>query len=104
MNKLYRLLISFAILSASFTLAALPPQHQRAAEFREIIGSIEIMDLFMAQRVLIDGVHLLETDLYVVTGGDCQLLVRIADQQVDKPEGWVGARQFELLIGEISCA
>ena len=104
MNKLYRVLISFAVLTASFTMAALPPQHQRAAEFSQIIGSIEIIDLFMAERILIDGVQLLEPDLYVVTGGDCQLLVRIVDTPVERPDGWVGARQFELSLGEIDCS
>ena len=105
MKRLPRLLTALTILAAATALAALPPQHQRAAELSAIVGSIEIIDLFLAEGLYIDGINRVDDDVYLVTGGSCELTVIIAD--VPAPEGelpMVGARQFELQLGELSCS
>jgi len=95
------LAVAAAILVVSLPAsAALPPQYQRAAEFRAILDDTDIVDLFGIGRP-IERIEYLGPDLYRVTSGNCHLDVRI----VDKPDvsGMVGPREFDVEPGELIC-
>ena len=93
-----------AILFAVPALAALPPQYQRAAEFKAIADSAEIPAAFPEGKP-IDRVEFVSHDLYRVTAANCSLEVKIVDKPVseDTPP-MVGPRRFELSIGKVECA
>ena len=88
--------IAALILLPTTSLAALPPQYQRAAEMRAVIDA--------AAHVLgteIESVRFLELDRYEVRAGPCILLVDI----VGRPQepGLVGPRQFDAVPGAPVC-
>ena len=89
-----------ALLSSSSVLAALPPQYQRQAELLAIIGDARVVEVFGHG---IEGIELNGMDHYIVRGGDCMLDVTIRDQRRPHEAGWVGPREFTLVLGEPAC-
>ena len=84
----------FAALPAS---AALPPQHQRLAELRSVLGHRDVVAAFGSTPI--DRVEHIRHDLYRVTGGDCHVDVAI----VTVGAGRRGPRQFEARPGPRVC-
>jgi hypothetical protein len=83
-------------------LAALPPQHQRMAEFRAIVGDGSIARAFGATPI--DRIERVGRDLYRVEAGDCSLDVAIVSNPNWNPPGpWSGARKFILEPGRAVC-
>ena len=82
-------------------LAALPPQYQRQAELRAIIDNMDVVDAFGFEGI--DAIVEVETDLWNVRSGNCVLEVRIEDVPNTNGEGWVGPRQFAVVVGETTC-
>lgn len=80
-------LLALAFLGAP-AAAALPPQYQRLAELRAVLGLAEVAALGTVDRIEYAG-----PDLYRVTAGRCRLEVRIVD--LPTPRSVVGARRFE---------
>jgi hypothetical protein len=103
MNELKRPLIIFAVLVSSISLAALPPQYQRLAELKAVLEHGAVIGAFLDQSHLVEGIELVEADVYRVTGGNCVLIARIVDLPQQGPL-MVGARQFEVQVEPISCS
>ncbi|UJW84455.1 hypothetical protein [Devosia sp. SL43] len=82
-------------------LAALPPQYQRQAELRAIVDTAEVVDAFGFDAI--DTIEEIGTDLWHVRSGACVLEVRIEDLPNPHGEGWVGPREFEVVVGEKAC-
>jgi hypothetical protein len=88
------------ILAATMpSLAALPPQYQRARELSAVIDATA--DAFNDG---IEGVEYVDVDLYRVSGQGCHLDVNIVDVP-PKPgeEMTAGPRQFTTQVGELTC-
>jgi hypothetical protein len=82
-------------------LAALPPQYQRQAELRAIIDNMEVVEAFGFDGI--DTIEEVEPDLWNVWSGDCVLEVHIEDVPNTHGEGWVGPREFAVVVGEKTC-
>lgn len=80
--------------------AALPPEHQRIAEFRAILDSADVMQA-LAGRSPIDRIEHVAPDRYRVTAGTCVLDVRIQGHPL--PQGMVGPRRFSVVPETPSC-
>src|SRR5688572_18017278 len=81
--------------------AALPPQYQRLAELRAVLAHPGVTGAFGVADP-IDRVEYVRPDLYRVTGGRCQLDVRIIG--LPMPRGMVGGRRFEARPGRRVCS
>lgn len=93
--------MAFGLLGSSAALAALPPQYQRQAELLAIIGDAAVVDSFGFSGI--EGIELNGVDHYIVRGGDCLLDVRIEDLPNEHAAGWVGPREFRLVLGTPAC-
>lgn len=104
MRRIKNVLTALLIVAVPTALAALPPQHQRAAELVAIAQHQELIELFMAQGQLLDAIEYVAVDAYLVSGGECTLSVTIVDVPAE-PNAlpMVGARQFTLELGELNC-
>lgn len=92
-----------AILAATLamtapTLAALPPQYQRAAEFRAVINvAAEVLGL-------IDSVRFIADDVYEARSGTCIVIVTIENLPPEKGrEPIAGPRQFRAVAQQPTC-
>lgn len=81
--------------------AALPPQYQRQAELRAIIENMDVVDAFGFEGI--EAIVEVEPDRWNVRSGHCVLEVRIEDVPDSHGEGWVGPRQFKVVVGEKTC-
>ncbi|HYJ82207.1 MAG TPA: hypothetical protein VEW26_05110 [Allosphingosinicella sp.] len=79
--------------------AALPPQYQRAAEFRAVVADGHIANAF--DGAPIERIEYVRPDLYRVTAGRCRLDVAIVDLPI--PAGVVGPRRFAVKAGTKAC-
>lgn len=86
-------------LSAVPASAALPPQYQRAAEFRAVVADPHIANAFGGAPI--ERIEHVRTDLYRVSAGACRLDVAIVD--LPAPEGIVGGRRFTVKAGRKLC-
>ena len=93
--------IGLTLAGSTAVLAALPPQYQRQAELLAIIGDERVVDTFGFSGI--EGVELNGVDHYIVRGGDCMLDVTITDQPTLHASGWVGPREFKLVLGMPVC-
>jgi hypothetical protein len=94
-----RIALGTAALAAMPVSAALPPQHQRAAELRALIDHAGVVGAF--DGAPIDRIELVRPDLYRVTAGRCRLDVRIVD--LPTPRDVAGPRRFEVRPGGSVC-
>lgn len=100
MKYLYRF-AAFTVLTASLPAsAALPPQHQRAAELKAILNNADVVGAFEGRPI--DRVEWVAEDQYRVTAGRCVLAVAIVGKPL--PPGMVGARRFDVVPGKVECA
>ena len=90
--------LSAAAMPAS---AALPPNYQRLAELRAVLGHAEVIGAFGTNEP-IDRVEFIRHDLYRVTSGRCHLDVAIV--ALPTPAGVSGPRRFEARPGRKTCA
>lgn len=81
--------------------AALPPQYQRQRELVSIIESGEVSDALDGRPI--DAIETDGSDTYIVSAGDCKLIVEIVGTGKRMPDGWVGPRQYHLKVGEADC-
>ena len=79
--------------------AALPPQYQRAAEFRAVVADGHIANAF--DGAPIERIEYVRPDLYRVTAGRCRLDVAIVG--LPTPAGVVGPRRFAVKAGTKAC-
>jgi hypothetical protein len=100
MKQLIGFLIAAAVFSHS-AQAALPPYYQRIAEIERILADQSVQESLRGQPI--DRVERIGDDLYRATGGNCSIDVEIVDQDVPRPEGWTGPRQFEVLTHAPVC-
>ena len=82
--------------------AALPPQYQRQRELVSIIESGEVSDALDGRPI--DAIETDGFDTYIVTAGECTLIVELTGTGERMPDGWVGPRQYDLKVGEAECA
>lgn len=101
MRTIRTIVFTAGALLISASLAALPPHFQRLAELNAVMNHADIAATFGINQP-ISSVEYLDVDLYRVTGGACHMFVRIVGLPL--PEGFVGARQFEVVPGELQCA
>ena len=80
--------------------AALPPPHQRLAEFRAVINHPEIASALGGD--LLTRIEYVREDLYRVSGTRCRLDLAIVT--TPSPPGPVGPRQFEVRATDRSCS
>ena len=80
--------------------AALPPPHQRLAEFRAVINHPEIASALGGD--LLTRIEYVREDLYRVSGTRCRLDLAIVT--TPGPPGLVGPRQFEVRATDRSCS
>jgi hypothetical protein len=97
-NKVFALGAALAA-AAGPASAALPPNYQRIAELKAVLGHIEVGRAFGLQPI--DRIELLRTDVYRVTAGRCRLDVAIID--LPTPGGVAGGRRFEARPGRKVC-
>lgn len=96
-NGLYIWAIAAAGLAAIPAAAALPPQHQRAAELRAVLDqAVSAFGSAPIERIEYAG-----PDLYRVSAGRCRMEVRIVD--LPTPRNMVGGRRFEARPGRPVC-
>jgi hypothetical protein len=82
------------------SLAALPPQYQRANELSAVISATS--DAFGFDGI--ESVEYVDVDLYRVKGAGCHVDVKIVDVPPKPGEEMVaGPRQFTTEVGERSC-
>ena len=95
--------VALTLAATSMATAALPPHYQRQAELVAILQSDDVIEAFgIGQPV--EGLRLIETDLYEVRGGKCRMEVRIIDvPRTDVEPGFVGPRNFKVEAGELTC-
>lgn len=101
-----RLCLCLAALSALSAAAgpasaALPPNYQRLAELRAVLGHAEVTGAFGTNEP-IDRVEFVRHDLYRVTSGRCHMDVAIVG--LPTPAGVSGPRRFEARPGRKICA
>lgn len=97
-SRIFSVLLVLAL--APVALAALPPHFQRLAELNAVLNHADVAAAFGINRP-IESVEYVDVDLYRVTGGGCAMLVTIEGKQL--PAGFVGARQFDAVPGELVC-
>lgn len=100
MHRLRTITLLIMLLLLPSALAALPPHFQRLAELNAILNS-EVVSIFGIGRP-IEVLEYVGVDLYRVAAGDCEMLVHIVGRPL--PEGFVGARQFDVELGELTCS
>jgi hypothetical protein len=88
-----------ATLAALPAHAALPPNHQRIAELRAVLGLPAVQSAFGIDPI--DRIDYAGNDLYRLSAGRCHLDVRIVS--LPTPRGMVGARRFEARAGQRVC-
>ncbi|HEX8483098.1 MAG TPA: hypothetical protein VF650_14470 [Allosphingosinicella sp.] len=98
MPTLIRFLIALG--AAAPAAAALPPQYQRAAEFRAVIADASVAGAFGSAPV--ERIEFVRPDLYRVSAGRCSLEVAIVS--LPTPAGVAGPRRFAVRAGRKSCA
>ena len=81
-------------------IAALPPQHQRAAELRALLAHSGVVGAF--DGAPIDRIEYVRRDLYRVTAGRCHVDVAIVSLPTRRDV--VGPRRFEARPGQRVCA
>ena len=85
---------------ATPTIAALPPQYQRQAEFAAVLdAATEALGI----GHLIDAVEMTGPDCFIVRSGSCSVTVRIFDTPGDHAPGWVGPREFTAKAEPLRC-
>ncbi|RYY24423.1 MAG: hypothetical protein EOP62_17075 [Sphingomonadales bacterium] len=100
--KIIKLVTAAAVFSiATPALAELPPAYQRAVEIKAIVNHDDLVAAF-PQDALIEQVLYVSKDLYRVKAGKCVLDAKIVGKAL--PEGMVGARQFDVVLGKAVCA
>ena len=92
--------LAAAALAASPAAAALPPNAQRLAELRAVLGHPDLYRAFGTNEP-IDRVEFVRPDLYRVTSGRCHVDVAIVGLPSD---GRRGPRRFEVRPGRKTCA
>lgn len=92
--------VSALLLLLPAAMAALPPHFQRVAELSAVMNDSAVAEAFGIMRP-IDAIEYVDVDLYRVTGGTCHMFVRLLG--IAMPEGFVGARQFEVVPGDLVC-
>ncbi len=97
MPILLRFLLALGL--AGPAAAALPPQYQRAAEFRALIADARVAGAFGSTPV--ERIEYVGPDLYRVSAGRCSLEVAIVD--LPAPSGVAGPRRFGLRPGRKAC-
>ncbi|MES2987377.1 MAG: hypothetical protein V4808_05695 [Pseudomonadota bacterium] len=99
--KIIKLLGTVAALAtATAAFAELSPEYQRAAELKAILNHDDLVTAF-PQSKPIEKVEYVSRDLYRVTAGTCTLAATIVGKPL--PEGMVGARQFDVVLGKAEC-
>ena len=97
MRKTLTILLALAM--AAPVQAALPPHYQRQAEFDAVVAvATEALGIDKP----IDAVTMTAPDAFEVRSGSCTLAVTLEDKPA-VGEGFVGARQFEAVAGEVVC-
>ena len=83
--------------------AALPPYYQRAREIQAILDSDAVREKL--KQAPIDSITSIDTDVYDVAGGACDVEVTIVDvpPEPGKPQ-MVGPRKFTLDVGDADCS
>lgn len=99
MRPALRLFALGAALAAMPAAAALPPQYQRAAEFKAVAGDSGIANAFGGAPI--ERIEFVRTDLYRVSAGACRLDVAIVD--LPTPPGVSGGRRFAVKAGRRVC-
>jgi len=100
MRRLLPAVLLVILSLSSSAVAALPPHYQRLAELNAVLNSTDVAQVFGIYRP-IEAVEYVAVDLYRVAAGDCHLFVTIVGRPL--PEGFVGARQFDAVPGELIC-
>ena len=98
--KLRLALACAASLSAMPAQAALPPNYQRLAELRAVLGHPGVAGAFGMNQP-IDRIEYAGPDLYRVSARACYVDVRIVT--LPTPRGLVGGRRFEARPGRLAC-
>src|SRR5688500_10414515 len=100
MRTLFPLLVcGIPALAAVPAAAALPPQYQRAAEFRAIAADPGVANAFGGTPI--ERIAYVRTDLYRVSAGACRLDVAIVD--LPTPPDVAGGRRFGVKAGRRIC-
>ena len=81
--------------------AALPPQYQRQRELESVITSPDVEDALQSRPI--DSISTEGDDTYIVTGGDCSVVVLIVTDPAPQAPGWAGPRQYHIEVGEARC-
>ena len=97
LKVLVLLVVMFLIPAA---IAALPPHYQRLAEINAILNNTGVAEIFGIEKP-IESIEYLAVDVYRVTGGGCHMFVRLFGKAM--PEGFVGARQFDIVLNDLHC-
>lgn len=92
--------LTLLVAATTPTLAALPPQYQRQAEFTAVLDAAT--EALGVSR-LIQAIEMTEPDVFVVRSGECSVTVRIVDAPSKKEPGWVGPRAFEAKADAVAC-
>ncbi|HYE29202.1 MAG TPA: hypothetical protein VD887_13630 [Allosphingosinicella sp.] len=92
--------LSGLALAALPAAAALPPNHQRLAELRAVLGHAGVVRAFGTNEP-IDRVEYVRHDLYRVTSGRCHMDVAIVG--LPTPARIAGPRRFEARPGRKVC-
>ncbi|HEU0133844.1 MAG TPA: hypothetical protein VFR28_03400 [Allosphingosinicella sp.] len=92
-------LLLLALAAAEPAGAALPPQYQRAAEFRAVAADARIAGAFGSTPI--ERIEYVRPDLYRVSAGRCRLDVRIVD--LPTPADVSGGRRFAVRAGQKTC-
>lgn len=82
--------------------AALPPQYQRQRELESIIKNADVAEALNSRPI--DSISTEGDDTYIVTGGDCSVVVSIVNDPAPKGPGWAGPRQYHVEVGKATCA
>ncbi|MCX5471586.1 hypothetical protein OSH04_07670 [Alcaligenes sp. A-TC2] len=95
-------IVCFLLLALPFfsSHAALRGDGQRKVEFRAVIENLDLNNSFSYWQ-LIERVEYVSADLYRIHAGHCFIDVSLTT--IPFPEGFVGARQFELSYSEKQC-
>ena len=100
-SPLHLIVAGALILTAGTAFAALPPNYQRAAEFKAVADNPEVAGAFPVTAPM-SRIEYLREDVYRVTGGRCHLDATIVT--MPQPAGMVGPRRFEVRPGKLICA